>query len=246
MQLELQWCLLASGISGTKLAPAAEMFQDNEMSSMIQFDDQGLIPAIVQHARSGEVLMLGYMNAEALQQTQTSGRVTFWSRSRQQLWTKGETSGNWLDVVKVRLDCDGDAVLVLAEPVGPTCHTGEPSCFHRTLEGEMVSARVPPSAMLTRLADMIRERHQSLADDDTSYTVRLLRGGVDRISKKVGEEATEVVIAAKNQNAAELTYEVADLFYHIFVLLENQGVTPEAIWDELQRRTQHPKTTHGT
>src|SRR5918912_4459162 len=122
---------------------------------VVRFDDRGLIPAIVQHARSGEVLMLGYMNEEALRRTVESGLVTFWSRSRQSLWQKGETSGNLLRLVELRQDCDGDALLVLAEPAGPTCHTGEPSCFHRPLAGDPAQERVPPSSILTQLTDII-------------------------------------------------------------------------------------------
>jgi len=201
---------------------------------MIQYNTDGLIAAIVQHARSGEVLMLGWMNEDALRQTQESRLVTFWSRSRQQLWQKGESSGNTLRLVEIRQDCDGDALLVLAEPAGPTCHTGEPSCFHRNLDGDKLAARTPPSAVLTRLADLIRQRAHE--QPEGSYTVKLLRGGVDRIGKKIGEEAAEVIIAAKNRSPAELSYEMADLLYHSLVLLADQGLPPEAIWDELARR----------
>lgn len=201
---------------------------------MLQFDNNGLIAAIVQHARSGEVLMLGYMNEEALRQTQESGLVTFWSRSRATLWRKGDTSGHWLRLVELRQDCDGDALLVLAEPAGPTCHTGRPSCFHRDLVGDLLPARVPSGIVLAALTDTIRSRRDDAPED--SYTARLLHGGVDRIGKKIGEEATEVVIAAKNRSASELTSELADLLYHSLVLLEDQGVSLEAIWEELQRR----------
>ena len=201
---------------------------------MLQYNSDGLIPAIVQHARSGEVLMLGWMNEEALRRTQESGLVTFWSRSRAQLWQKGETSGNTLKLVELRQDCDGDALLVLAEPAGPTCHTGESSCFHRGLDGEHSAARTPPSAVLTRLSDLIRQRAQE--QPEGSYTVKLLRGGVDRIGKKIGEEAAEVIIAAKNRSPGELSYEMADLVYHCLVLLADQGLPPEAIWAELARR----------
>ncbi len=211
----------------------------------MQYDAQGLIPAIVQHARSGEVLMLGYMNEAAVQRTHQSGRVTFWSRSRQELWTKGETSGNWLRLVEMRQDCDGDALLVLAEPAGPTCHTGQPSCFHRSLDDGTTMQRVPASIILTRLVDLIGERHAQAqhpphdADNTSpSYTVKLLRGGVDRITKKIGEEATEVVIAAKNGAQDEVTYEAADLLYHLLVLLANQHVALDDIYTELQRRHQ--------
>jgi phosphoribosyl-ATP pyrophosphohydrolase/phosphoribosyl-AMP cyclohydrolase len=202
---------------------------------MPEFDANGLIPAIVQHARSGEVLMLGYMNEEALRLTQESDMVTFWSRSRGELWRKGETSGNVLRLVEIRQDCDGDALLVLAEPAGPTCHTGKPSCFHRTLDGKIIDKRVPHGIILSHLTDVIHERRN--ANTSQSYTQKLLQGGVDRIGKKIGEEAAEVIIAAKNHAADELVYEVADLFYHSLVLLESQHVSLEAVWQELQRRS---------
>ncbi len=200
----------------------------------MKFDANGLIPAIVQHARSGEVLMMGYMNEDALRQTQESKLVTFWSRSRDELWQKGATSGNWLHLVEIRQDCDGDVLLVLAEPDGPTCHTGNPSCFHLDLAGNVLDTRMPHSRILTHLVDTIRARRAD--EPEQSYTARLLRGGVDRIGKKIGEEATEVVIAAKNHAADELTYELADLLYHSLVLLEQQDVALEAVWEELQRR----------
>ena len=176
---------------------------------MPKFDEQGLIPAIVQHARSGEVLMLGYMNQTALELTQSSGLVTFWSRSRQELWQKGATSGNTLRLVEIRLDCDADTLLVLAEPAGPTCHTGERSCFHRTLADEPAAGTLPASAILAQLADVIQRRKQEQTPG--SYTVKLLNGGPERIGKKVGEEATEVVIGAMKGDADELAYEAADL-----------------------------------
>jgi phosphoribosyl-ATP pyrophosphohydrolase/phosphoribosyl-AMP cyclohydrolase len=200
----------------------------------VQFDNQGLIPAIVQHARSGEVLMLGYMNEAALRQTLESELVTFWSRSRQSLWQKGETSGNLLRLVELRQDCDGDALLVLAEPAGPTCHTGQPSCFHRRLDGEPVQERVPASGMITELSDIIARR--AAERPEGSYVVKLLDGGVDRIGKKIGEEAAEVIIAAKNDSATELIWELADLLFHSMLLLARQGVPIEAIWAELRRR----------
>ena len=200
----------------------------------MRYDDQGLIPAIVQHARSGEVLMLGYMNEAALHQTVESGLVTFWSRSRQSLWQKGETSGNVLRLVELRQDCDGDALLVLAEPAGPTCHTGEPSCFYRRVDGQAVGGRVPASIMLTELGDLIVRRASERPEG--SYVVKMLDGGVDRIGKKIGEEAAEVIIAAKNNSATELTWELADLLFHSMLLLAQQGVPIEAIWNELRRR----------
>lgn len=200
----------------------------------MKFDTDGLIPAIVQHARSGEVLMLGYMNEEALRTTLDTQHVTFWSRSRQALWAKGETSGNILRLVEIRQDCDGDTLLVLAEPAGPTCHTGAPSCFSRSLDGTVSDERVPPGTILAQLSDLIAQR---AADRPAgSYTAKLLNGGVDRIGKKIGEEAAEVIIAAKNAAPDELTWEMADLLYHSLVLLAQQNVPLEAIWRELRRR----------
>ncbi|WP_028458435.1 bifunctional phosphoribosyl-AMP cyclohydrolase/phosphoribosyl-ATP diphosphatase HisIE [Chloroflexus sp. Y-396-1] len=203
---------------------------------MVDITDSSLLPVIVQHARSGEVLMLGYMNEEALTATRTSGFVTFYSRSRQRLWQKGETSGHTLRVVEILQDCDGDALLILAEPAGPTCHTGRPSCFFRDLSESEVKSPLPPVAILAYLADRIHARRST--DPSTSYTARLLHGGVDRIGKKIGEEAAELIIAAKNGNPAEIAYELADLIYHSLVLLEQQGVPTEAVWAELTRRYQ--------
>lgn len=200
----------------------------------MQFDENGLIPAIVQHARSGEVLMLGYMNEEALRRTVETGLVTFWSRSRRALWQKGGSSGNVLWLAEIRQDCDGDALLVLAEPAGPTCHTGQPSCFHAALDGAPAEARVPPSSILTQLSDLIAQR--AAERPEGSYTVKLLDGGVDRIGKKIGEEAAEVIIAAKNNAPAELSWELADLLYHSLVLLAQQGLPLESVWAELRRR----------
>ena len=198
------------------------------------YDANGLIPAIVQHAHSGEVLMLGYMNADALAQTQASGNVTFFSRSRQQLWVKGETSGNFLRFVEVRRDCDSDALLVLALPIGPTCHTGAPSCFAWQIDGQATYQRVPPLSMLGRLSDLVVSRKQQMPEG--SYTTKLFTGGVDRIGKKIGEEAAEMIIAAKNNSDAELTWETADFLYHALVLLTNQGVSLDMIMAELARR----------
>ena len=202
----------------------------------MKFDQQGLIPAIVQHARSGEVLMLGYMNQEALDQTRRSGLVTFWSRSRGALWQKGSTSGNTLSLIEIREDCDGDALLVLAEPAGPTCHTGARSCFSQPPSDteQQAPAVAPASAILVELADLIARRRAEQTEG--SYTVKLLNGGTERIAKKVGEEATEVVIGAMKGDRDELRSELADLIYHICVLLEHQELPFEEIWREVGRR----------
>ncbi|HEU5087505.1 MAG TPA: bifunctional phosphoribosyl-AMP cyclohydrolase/phosphoribosyl-ATP diphosphatase HisIE [Roseiflexaceae bacterium] len=205
-----------------------------KVHTMPTYNEQGLIPAIVQHARTGEVLMLGYMNETALQLTRERKLVTFWSRSRDSLWQKGETSGNVLHVVDMRLDCDGDAILVLADPEGPTCHTGAKTCFHRTIDEAPVDTPMPAIGFLAELAELVAQRDRERPEG--SYTTRLLVGGVDRIGKKIGEEAAEVIIAAKNNAADELTWEVSDLLFHTLVLLQAQGLSLDAIWAELRRR----------
>ena len=201
----------------------------------MQFNEQGLIPAIVQHARSGEVLMLGYMNEEALERTRATGLVTFWSRSRREIWQKGATSGNTLRLVDLREDCDGDTLLVLAEPAGPTCHTGARSCFlPAPVEGAASRTPAPASAILAHLSDLVARRRAEQTEG--SYTVRLLNSGVDRIAKKVGEEGTEVVIAAMKGDRAELRAELSDLLYHTLVLLEQQGMTLDEVFGVLEQR----------
>ena len=201
---------------------------------MLQFDTAGLIPAIVQHARSGEVLMLGYMNAEALEITRTSGMVTFWSRSRQELWTKGASSGNTLRLIELRTDCDSDALLVLAEPSGPTCHTGDRSCFSRTLDDHHTTTAPVPATFSAQLHDILVERQTTRPSG--SYTTYLLEKGVDKIGKKIGEEAAEVIIAAKNADPDELRNEASDLIYHLYVLLIAVGVSPDLVWQTLSQR----------
>jgi phosphoribosyl-ATP pyrophosphohydrolase/phosphoribosyl-AMP cyclohydrolase len=193
----------------------------------------GLLPVVVQHARSGQVLMVGFANREAIDRTVETRHAWFFSRSRQRLWEKGETSGNYLDLRGMRVDCDGDAVIYLCEPHGPTCHTGEPSCFFQRLDDADVGETNGEAAAI--LFDTIRERQRS-GDPEGSYVAKLIAGGVDRIGKKVGEEATEVVIAAKNADKPELAHEIADLWFHTFVLLAQQGMTPEDVWAELRRR----------
>jgi phosphoribosyl-AMP cyclohydrolase / phosphoribosyl-ATP pyrophosphohydrolase len=185
----------------------------------VRFNEQGLVPGIVQ-TPGGEVRMLGYLNRESLQRTLKTGLVTFWSRSRQALWVKGETSGNHLKLIELRLDCDGDALLLIAEPEGPTCHLGTDSCF----DGDTL-----PQPWLERLEDVLRRRKAS-ASIEGSYTQKLFARGVDRIGKKVVEEAGEVVISAKNysadaseHNQSEFLGEAADLLFHLQMLLVSQG-----------------------
>lgn len=175
----------------------------------------GLLPAIVQHWRSGVVLMQGWMNAEALAATRASEKVTFYSRSKRRLWTKGETSGHWLVAKDIRADCDGDAILVLAEPQGPTCHTGTASCF-----GD--EAR-PAFAFLAELDALVEARERERPEG--SYTTRLFEGGVRRIAQKVGEEGVETALAAVAQTPDDLAGEAADLLFHLTVLLRARGLS---------------------
>lgn len=200
-----------------------------------------LIPAIVQDAATGQVLMLGYFNAEAWQRTQAEGRVTFFSRSKQRLWTKGETSGNYLQVVSLHADCDQDTVLVLARPDGPTCHRGTTSCFE-ALPGspEAAGAALPAPAIgfLAELEQLIARRRQFPAEEPGSYTVRLFEKGLARIAQKVGEEAIETVIDAMAGNKAGLPGEAADLLYHLLVLLQVSGSSLEEVLAVLRQRHQ--------
>lgn len=187
----------------------------------------GLIPAIVQDDTTGRVLMLGYMNPEAYQKTIDTGLVTFFSRSRQQLWTKGETSGNFLHLKSIAVDCDGDALLVKAHPDGPVCHTGSDTCW-----GE--SNASSPLLFLTELQDFIERRHTEMPEG--SYTTSLFRDGLNRMAQKVGEEALEAVIEATNGTNERLVYECSDMFYHLIVLLTSKGLRIEDIARELQVR----------
>ena len=189
----------------------------------------GLLPAIVQHAITGRVLMLGYMNQDALRATLSSGRVVFFSRSRQQLWTKGETSGHFLDVVDVSTDCDADTILVLAEPLGPTCHKGTESCF-----ADAAATDAQRLAFLALLENIITHR---IADQpEGSYTARLFAQGPSRIAQKVGEEGLETALAAVTRDDAGLISECADLLFHLLVLLRSRDLDLEQVVEELQAR----------
>ncbi|WP_304168457.1 bifunctional phosphoribosyl-AMP cyclohydrolase/phosphoribosyl-ATP diphosphatase HisIE [Lonsdalea britannica] len=185
----------------------------------------GMLPAIVQHAVSGEVLMLGYMNPEALQATEETGKVTFFSRTKDRLWTKGETSGNVLNVVSITPDCDNDTLLVLANPVGPTCHTGTSSCF---------SPAASQWQFLFELEQLLASR--KTADPESSYTARLYASGTKRIAQKVGEEGLETALAATVHDREELTNEASDLMYHLLVLLQDQDLDLATIIGRLQER----------
>jgi phosphoribosyl-AMP cyclohydrolase / phosphoribosyl-ATP pyrophosphohydrolase len=197
----------------------------------IRYNERGLIPVVAQDASTGEVLMLAHANEEAVTKTLETGEAHYHSRSRGELWRKGATSGNTQRVVEVRLDCDGDALLYRVEPRGPACHTGEHSCFFTPLAA---SDRDGPNlgCTLTRLAGTIAERHREMTED--SYTAKLIGRGTERVAQKVGEEAVEVVIAALR--GEKLTEESADLLYHLLVLLEERGVSPEEVAKVLDER----------
>jgi phosphoribosyl-AMP cyclohydrolase / phosphoribosyl-ATP pyrophosphohydrolase len=192
----------------------------------LKFDDKGLIPAIVQDARTREVLTLAYMNRESLARTLETRQTWFWSRSRNELWHKGETSGNTQRVVDLVADCDNDAIVVLVEPAGPACHTGARSCFD--LKSENLGQ------LLAELYDLIETRERDRPDG--SYTTYLFEQGLDKILKKVGEESAETIIASKNEDTGLFVNEVSDLIYHLLVLLVARGVTLDQIRDELARR----------
>ncbi len=187
----------------------------------------GLVPAIVQDATTRKVLMLGYMNEEAYRLTLETGKVTFWSRSRQTLWTKGETSGNYLHLVDIKVDCDGDALLVSAHPDGPTCHTGTDTCWGEKNERN-------PLLFLSELNDFIEQRHKEMPEG--SYTTSLFRDGLNRMAQKVGEEALELVIEATNGTPERLIYEGSDMLYHLLVLLTSKGLRIEDMAAELAQR----------
>ena len=198
------------------------------------WNEQGLAPTIVQDARTGEVLMLAWMNAEAWQLTQDTGEAHFWSRSRQSLWHKGETSGNVQHVVEIRLDCDEDAILLRVEPAGPACHTGEHSCFFQFVGGQRSTVANQPSNVLEQLYHVILARKQNPRPD--SYTAQLFERGLAEISKKLGEESVEVIVAALGQPDERLVSETADLLYHSLVLLAARNVSLEQVEQELERR----------
>lgn len=209
-----------------------------------------LVPAIVQDTDTGQVLMLGYFNSEAWQLTQTQGRVTFFSRSKQRLWTKGETSGNYLQVVSLHADCDQDAVLVRARPDGPTCHRGTTSCFdapigelgelvdHADQADQLAAQPLPAVGFLAELDRLIEQRQQHPELEPGSYTVRLFEKGLARIAQKVGEEAVETIIDAMAGNQAGLPGEAADLLYHLLVLLRASGSSLQEMLIVLRQRHQ--------
>ncbi len=186
----------------------------------------GLVPAIVQDAETGKVLMLGYMNEASLTKTRETGKVTFYSRSKDRLWTKGETSGNFLNLVDIKVDCDRDTLLVTVNPVGPACHTGADTCFKEDNKKDL--------QFLNTLTNIIRDRKEN--PSEKSYTASLFKKGINKIAQKVGEEAVEVVIEAKDDNAALFENEAADLLYHYMILLEAKGYTLSDIAKVLEGR----------
>lgn len=200
----------------------------------VRFDEKGLVPCIVQDAMTREVLTLAYMNGESLVKTVETRETWFWSRSRGELWHKGATSGNTQKVIEMRYDCDQDAVLVLVEPNGPACHKGEDTCFHEVMLKDNAVNGGSNLTILSTLEGLIEERQQQMPEG--SYTTYLFEKGVDKILKKVGEEAAEVIIAAKNRDKEELTWEAADLMFHLMVLLREQGVRLDEVLAVLEER----------
>ena len=195
----------------------------------LKFDEKGLIPAIVTDAETKEVLTLAYMNKESLEISMKEGKTCFWSRSRQELWRKGETSGNYQHIVSITADCDGDALEVSVIKDGPACHTGANSCFNDVIFGEKKS-----DFQLESLMNKLKGRKKDMPEG--SYTTYLFQKGIDKILKKVGEECTEVIIAAKAEDRAETIYEIADLAYHTLVLMIESGIEIEDIKNELASR----------
>ena len=194
----------------------------------VDFDKMGgLVPAIIQDAETKNVLMLGYMNSEALDITLQTKKVTFWSRSRQCLWTKGETSGHYLHLVDITVDCDNDTLLVKVIPDGPTCHTGTDTCWGEKNERN-------PILFLSELQRFIEQRHEEMPEN--SYTTRLFRDGINKIAQKVGEEAVETIIEACNGNREKVIYEGSDSLYHLLVMLTEEGLRIEDLAQQLQER----------
>ena len=204
----------------------------------LKFDDKGLIPAVVQDITTKEVLMVAYMNAETLKMTLDTKKATFYSRSRNEIWVKGATSGNFMNVEAVKVDCDGDCLVVLARPDGPACHTNNRSCFYRKIENnELVE-----DTTSGKLSDILMREQAVIIDrkhnpDEDSYTNYLFNKGEDKILKKVGEEAAEVVIAGKNRDKDEIKYETADLLYHLSVMLVDNDMTWYDIFEEMENRS---------
>ena len=200
--------------------------------SKIKFNDKGLVPVVVQDVKTNAVLMLAYMNEESIKKTEETGNMFYFSRSRNELWRKGETSGNVQTVHELKLDCDGDTILALVSQKGVACHTGEYSCFFTQLFGER--KHVSGYCIIDELFAVIEDRKAN--PKEGSYTNYLFEKGIDKILKKVGEETAEVIIAAKNAAPDEIRYESADLLYHLLVMLSERGLNPAEVFAELEKR----------
>ncbi len=198
---------------------------------LVKFDENGLVPVIVQDSTTAEVLMTAWANEEALKLTADSGELTLWSRSRKELWKKGETSGNVMRVIELRIDCDGDTLLAIVDPAGPACHTGKRTCFYRSLWGKENSTE---ATFLGRLWGYLNIRKSE--DPEESYTARLLAKGPSRVAQKVGEEGVETAIAAATGDREGFRYEAADLLYHLLVACISSGVSFKEVLDELMSR----------
>ena len=194
----------------------------------------GLVPAIIQDAQTDKVLMLGFMNEEAYKKTVETGKVTFWSRTRNTLWTKGETSGNFLNVVEILNDCDQDTLLIKANPVGPVCHTGADTCWNEKNPHKPANSKDNALLFLSELQDFIEKRHEEMPE--VSYTTSLFKDGLNRMAQKVGEEALELVIEACNGTNERMIYEGSDMLYHLIVLLTSKGLRIEDMAAELRER----------
>ena len=204
------------------------------MASEIVLDDRALVPAIAQDATTGQVLTLAYMNAESLRRTRESGQAWFYSRSRKELWHKGATSGHYLNIRSIQMDCDGDAILLQVDPTGPACHTGEMSCFHQDIEEELIYTERTGPGVLSELAEVLHQRN--VERPAGSYSAKLFAQGTGKVGQKVIEEAGETVAAALVETDDRLANEAADLFYHTLALLEARGVSPDKVWKVLEGR----------
>ncbi len=205
-----------------------------KISELIRFNADGLIPAVIQDHKSGRVLMVAYMNKEAIDKTIETGITHLWSRSRKKLWQKGETSGNYQSVREIYLDCDEDTLLLKVDQVGVACHTGETSCFHRTYKEDALVNLVTDGGILERVFGVILDRKSN--PKEGSYVSSLMAKGKDRILKKIGEEAGELIIGSKNDNRDEIVYEIADLWFHTLVIMGYHGIGVGDIYDEFEKR----------
>lgn len=200
----------------------------------LKFDSQGLVPVVAQETATGEVLMVAFANREALERTAATGQAHYWSRSRSELWLKGATSGHTQAVEEIRVDCDGDAVLYRVRQTGPACHTLATSCFFRRAEEGQLSDAGPSGHVLSRVEAIVAQRDETRPEG--SYSTYLFTKGLDKVLKKVGEEASEVIIAAKNDAGPELASETADLLFHLLVALRIRGVPMADVWGEMESR----------